>query len=208
MSMRSKVICFWSVVQIMIGFLLLGGTVFLSTAVLPRIRANVAMVGDKVSDAAAALRAVNASYCQSATNLFNAAENLADVSKTLGQIGWNLKETGRSLHFDVPVMKQLNGVGDSVREIGRGIVNVSVSILTQSNIIRGYRSDGHVKTALLISDSAKMLDDVAVLLKSIRSMTAYDWFVCALGVLVSILFITNGLVLVSIASRFREEDVR
>ena len=204
MSMRSKVICCWSVVQILIGFLLLGGTVFLSTSVLPGIRANVAMVGDKVSDAADALRAVNASYCQSATNLFNAAENLADVSKTLGQIGWNLKETGRGLHFDVPVMKQLNGVGDSVREIGRGIVNVSVSILTQSNIIRGYRSDGHAKTALLISDSAKMLDDVAVLLKSSRSMTAYDWFVCAFGALVSLLFIMNGLVLLSIARPYRD----
>ena len=197
--MKNKVICFWSVVQILIGLLLLGGTVFVSTAVMPKIRANVALVGDKVSDAADAIRAVNASYCQSATNLFNAAENLVEVSKTLGQIGWNLKETGRGLHFDVPVVKQLNGVGDSVTEIGKGIVNVSVSIRTQSNIIRGYRSDGHEKTSLLLADSAKMLDDVAVLLKNSRSMNAYDWFVCAFGALVSLLFIMNGLVLVSIA---------
>lgn len=197
--MKNKVICFWSVVQILIGLLLLGGTVFVSTAVMPKIRANVAMVGDKVSDAAEALRAVNASYCQSATNLFNAAENLVEVSKTLGQIGWNLKETGRSLHFDVPVVKQLNGVGDSITEIGKGIVNVSVSILTQSNIIRGYRSDGHEKTSLLLADSAKMLDDVAVLLKNSSSLNAYDWFVCVLGALVSLLFIMNGLVLLSIS---------
>ena len=202
--MKNKVICFWSVVQILIGLLLLGGTVFVSTAVMPKIRANVAMVGDKVSDAADAIRAVNASYCQSATNLFNAAENLAEVSKTLGQIGWNLKETGRSLHFDVPVVKQLNGVGDSVTEIGKGIVNVSVSIRTQSNIIRGYRSDGHEKTSLLLADSAKMLDDVAVLLKNSRSMNAYDWFVCVFGALVSLLFIMNGLVLVSIVRTRRD----
>lgn len=202
--MKNKVICFWSVVQILIGLLLLGGTVFVSTAVMPKIRANVAMVGDKVSDAADAIRAVNASYCQSATNLFNAAENLVEVSKTLGQIGWNLKETGRSLHFDVPVVKQLNGVGDSITEIGKGIVNVSVSIRTQSNIIRGYRSDGHEKTSLLLVDSAKMLDDVAELLKNSRSMTAYDWFVCVFGALVSLLFIMNGLVLVSIARPHRD----
>lgn len=202
--MKNKVICFWSVVQILIGLLLLGGTVFVSTAVMPKIRANVAMVGDKVSDAADAIRAVNASYCQSATNLFNAAENLVEVSKTLGQIGWNLKETGRSLHFDVPVVKQLNGVGDSITEIGKGIVNVSVSIRTQSNIIRGYRSDGHEKTSLLLVDSAKMLDDVAELLKNSRSMTAYDWFVCTFGALVSLLFIMNGLVLVSIARTRRD----
>ena len=202
--MKNKVICFWSVVQILIGLLLLGGTVFVSTAVMPKIRANVAMVGDKVSDAADAIRAVNASYCQSATNLFDAAENLVEVSKTLGQIGWNLKETGRSLHFDVPVVKQLNGVGDSVTEIGKGIVNVSVSILTQSNIIRGYRSDGHEKTSVLLSDSAKMLDDIAAMLKNGRSMNAYDWFVCILGALVSLLFIMNGLVLVSIARTRRD----
>ena len=202
--MKNKVICFWSVVQILIGLLLLGGTVFVSTAVMPKIRANVAMVGDKVSDAADAIRAVNASYCQSATNLFNAAENLAEVSKTLGQIGWNLKETGRSLHFDVPVVKQLNGVGDSVTEIGKGIVNVSVSIRTQSNIIRGYRSDGHEKTSMLLADSAKMLDDVAAMLKNSRSMNAYDWFVCVFGALVSLLFIMNGLVLVSIARTRRD----
>lgn len=202
--MKNKVICFWSVVQILIGLLLLGGTVFVSTAVMPKIKANVAMVGNKVSDAADAVRAVNASYCQSATNLFNAAENLVEVSKTLGQIGWNLKETGRSLHFDVPVVKQLNGVGDSVTEIGKGIVNVSVSIRTQSNIIRGYRSDGHEKTSLLLADSAKMLDDVAELLKNSRSMNAYDWFVCVFGALVSLLFIMNGLVLVSIARPHRD----
>ena len=202
--MKNKVIGFWSVVHILIGLLLLGGTVFVSTAVMPKIRSNVALVGDKVSDAADALRAVNASYCQSATNLFNAAENLVEVSKTLGQIGWNLKETGRGLHFDVPVVKQLNGVGDSVAEIGKGIVNVSVAIRTQSNIIRGYRSDGHAKTSLFISDSAKMLDDVAALLKNSRSVSAYDWFVCALGALVSLLFIMNGLVLLSISRPRRD----
>ena len=202
--MKNKVIGFWSVVQILIGLLLLGGTVFVSTAVMPKIRSNVALVGDKVSDAADALRAVNASYCQSATNLFAAAENLRQVSTTLGTIGWNLKETGRSLHSDVPLLKQINGVGNSINEIGKGLVNVSCAILAQSNIIRDYRSVGHVKTSALLADYSVMLDDLSRTLKESQSVCTYAWLVCAFGGAVSLLFVMNGFILISIAGLRRD----
>ena len=202
--MRNRTVYFWSGIQIAVGLLMLCGTVIVSAAVLPRIRSEVEQVGNWVSDAAEALRAVNASYCQSATNLFSAAENLAQVSSTLGGIGWNLKETGRSLHSDVPLLKQINGVGNSINEIGKGLVNVSCAILAQSNIIRDYRSVGHVKTSALLADYSVMLDDLSRTLKESQSVCTYAWLVCAFGGAVSLLFVMNGFILISIAGLRRD----
>lgn len=196
---KNVAVSFWSGVQIAVGMLMLGVTVYVSASVLPRIRSEVDMIATRVSDSSDALRAVNASYCRSATNLFSAAENLSQVSSTLGSIGWNLKETGRSLHSNAPVLKQFNGVGNSINEIGKGLVNVSCAILAQSNIIRDYKSDGHVRTSSLLVGYSSMLDDLSVALRENATIVVYAWFVCAFGAIVALLFILNGIVLLSLA---------
>jgi len=197
--MRRKVVYLGASVQILIGLLLLCGAVFVQTVILPQIKGKVCEIGDKVSEAAEALRAADAAYCQSATNLFSAAENLVQTSSALGSIGWNLKETGRGLHFKVAVLNQINGLGDNICEIGSGVVNIACAIRAQGNIVKDYKNGVHVRVSGLLLDYAATLDDVARMLKDSRAVSVYDWFVCAVGVLVSLLFITNGLILISIA---------
>lgn len=202
--MKNKMIYFCSVIQMAVGFLLLCVTICMTAVFLPRAGAEVRRIGDKVADASEALREVNASYCQSATNLFAAAENLRQVSTTLGTIGWNLKETGRSLHYTAPVLNQINGVGDSVNEIGKGLVNIACAILTQSRIIRNYKSVGHVKTSSLLVEYSEALKDTSGLLRNSRAVTLACWIVCGFGLAVSLLLIMNGIVLICLGDSQRD----
>ena len=205
--MKNKMIYIWSGLQIVIGILLLLGTTYMAMTFLPTVKDAVRQTGEHLAEAATALRGNNAFYCASATNLFTLGESMEDVAQNFDVIGRDVMKTGARIHFDVPVLNKVNDVGNSVHAIGEVIINVAAALRKERNVIEDYRNVVHPQNANTLNDTAGTLMDLSVFLQDGSAVDAFSLYVCILGGLLSLLFVMNGVILVSMPSLFCHSTV-
>lgn len=193
--MRAKSIYIWSGVQIVIGVLLLLGTAHMAIAVLPRFNANAGKMEGAVVDAAKAVKAANVACSESEANLVALTRTLEDVADRFDEVGSTVSIAGGKLHFDLPGLKALNGVGESIRGVGKDVANIAANIREQSKSFNNYLKDGHPHLTASLSEASMVLDDIASRLKDGREIFVCGLYLCFLGFVVSLLFITNGIIL-------------
>ena len=205
--MRVKAIYIWASIQIVIGLLLFVGTAYMSTSFLPSIKDAARQTGENLAEAATALRGNNAFYCASATNLFALSESVEDVARNFDVIGREVMKTGAKIHFDVPVLNKVNDVGNSVHAIGKDIINVATAIRKEREVIEDYRNVVHPQNSNALNDTAKTLEDVSGLMQDGSAVDVFSLYVCILGGLLSLLFVMNGVILISTPSFFGHSTV-
>ena len=169
----------------------------MATSFLPTIKNTARQTGENLAEAATALRGNNAFYCVSATNLFALSESMEDVARNFDVIGREVMKTGAKIHFDVPVLNKVNDVGNSVHAIGKDIINVATAIRKEREVIEDYRNVVHPQNSNALNDTAKTLEDVSGLMQDGSAVDVFSLYVCILGGLLSLLFVMNGIMLVS-----------
>ena len=195
MNIRTKVVYIWAGIQIVAGVSLFVGTTYMATSFLPTIKKAVRQTGENLSEAATALRGNNAFYCASATNLFALSESMEDVARNFDVIGREVMKTGEKIHFDVPVLDKVNEIGYSVHAIGKDIINVAASIRKEREVIDDYRNVAHPKNSNVLNDTAETLEGLSGLMQDESAIDGFSLYVCLLGVLMSLLFVMNGVIL-------------
>ena len=195
MNIRVKAVYIWAGIQIVVGLSLFVGTTYMATSFLPTIKKAVRQTGENLSEAATALRGNNAFYCASATNLFALSESMEDVARNFDVIGREVMKTGAKIHFDVPVLNKVNDVGNSVHAIGIDILNVATAMRKEREVIEDYRNVVHPQNSNALNDTAETLEDVSGFMQDGSAIDGFSLYVCLLGVLLSLLFVMNGVIL-------------
>ena len=207
MKIRTKVGYVWAGIQIVIGLLLFVWTAYMATTFLPTIKTAVRQAGENLAEAATAVRGCNAFYCASATNLFALSESMEDIARNFDVIGREVMKTGAKIHFDVPVLNKVNDVGNSVHAIGAVIINVAVALRKERDVIEDYRNVVHPQNSNMLNDAAETLTDMSVLAQDGSAIDGFLLYICLLGGLLSLLFVMNGVILISMPSFFCHSTV-
>ena len=193
--------------QIVVGVLLLVGTVGLTTTAYRTVRDESEQLAANLSASAEALESLRATYEQSATSLFGLTEAMDDVSAKLVVVSGAISETGRRfseygkveesplLSMLKPFTEWFKSSGEKLKEVGRDVRAVSVALSGQSEAIKTYRADGHDKTMDAITKTAESLRHAMQMLDNGNSAARWCGFVCLLGFCVSMLFFANGMLL-------------
>ena len=193
--------------QIVVGVLLLVGTVGLTTTAYRTVRDESEQLAANLSASAEALESLRATYEQSATSLFGLTEAMDDVSAKLVVVSGAISETGRRfseygkveesplLSMLKPFTEWFKSSGEKLKEVGRDVRAVSVASSGQSEAIKTYRADGHDKTMDAITKTAESLRHAIQMLDNGNSAARWCGFVCLLGFCVSMLFFANGMLL-------------
>ena len=193
--------------QIVVGALLLVGTVGLTTTAYRTVRDESEQLAANLSASAEALESLRATYEQSATSLFGLTEAMDDVSAKLVVVSGAISETGRRfseygkveesplLSMLKPFTEWFKSSGEKLKEVGRDVRAVSVALSGQSEAIKTYRADGHDKTMDAITKTAESLRHAIQMLDNGNSAARWCGFVCVLGFCVSMLFFANGMLL-------------
>ena len=193
--------------QIVVGVLLLIGTIGLTTTAYRTVRDESEQLAANLSASAEALESLRATYEQSATSLFGLTEAMDDVSAKLVVVSGAISETGRRfseyskveesplLSMLKPFTEWFKSSGEKLREVGRDVRSVSVALSGQSEAIKTYRADGHDKTMDAITKTAESLRHAMQMLDNGNSAARWCGFVCLLGFCVSMLFFANGMLL-------------
>lgn len=193
--MKSKTIYVWSGVQIVIGVLLLFGTAYMAISVLPNVKSSVRQTSKTFAETAYALKGIKETYCESSEILFSLTESLKDLPDELETISRNVTGMGRNFKFDIPILEKLNWVGVSMCSIGEKIDCVAEAIREQRDKIGEYQKTYHSQSCDALNDAVQTVDDIAKHVGDDRAFDVYCGYICLLGGVVSLLFITNGVVL-------------
>ena len=205
--MKQTLVKIVAVLQIVVGVLLLVGTVGLTTTAYRTVRDESEQLAANLSASAEALESLRATYEQSATSLFGLTEAMDDVSAKLVVVSGAISETGRRfseygkveesplLSMLKPFTEWFKSSGEKLREVGRDVRSVSVALSGQSEAIKTYRADGHDKTMDAITKTAESLRHAMQMLDNGNSAARWCGFVCLLGFCVSMLFFANGMLL-------------
>jgi len=205
--MKQTLVKIVAVLQIVVGALLLVGTVGLTTTAYRTVRDESEQLAANLSASAEALESLRATYEQSATSLFGLTEAMDDVSAKLVVVSGAISETGRRfseygkveesplLSMLKPFTEWFKSSGEKLREVGRDVRSVSVALSGQSEAIKTYRADGHDKTMDAITKTAESLRHAMQMLDNGNSAARWCGFVCLLGFCVSMLFFANGMLL-------------
>ena len=205
--MKQTLVKIVAALQIVVGVLLLVGTVGLTTTAYRTVRDESEQLAANLSASAEALESLRATYEQSATSLFGLTEAMDDVSAKLVVVSGAISETGRRfseygkveesplLSMLKPFTEWFKSSGEKLKEVGRDVRSVSVALSGQSEAIKTYRADGHDKTMDAITKTAESLRHAMQMLDNGNSAARWCGFVCLLGFCVSMLFFANGMLL-------------
>lgn len=205
--MKQTLVKIVAALQIVVGVLLLVGTVGLTTTAYRTVRDESEQLAANLSASAEALESLRATYEQSATSLFGLTEAMDDVSAKLVVVSGAISETGRRfseygkveesplLSMLKPFTEWFKSSGEKLKEVGRDVRAVSVALSGQSEAIKTYRADGHDKTMDAITKTAESLRHAMQMLDNGNSAARWCGFVCLLGFCVSMLFFANGMLL-------------
>ena len=205
--MKQTLVKIVAALQIVVGVLLLVGTVGLTTTAYRTVRDESEQLAANLSASAEALESLRATYEQSATSLFGLTEAMDDVSAKLVVVSGAISETGRRfseygkveesplLSMLKPFTEWFKSSGEKLKEVGRDVRAVSVALSGQSEAIKTYRADGHDKTMDAITKTAESLRHAMQMLGNGNSAARWCGFVCLLGFCVSMLFFANGILL-------------
>ncbi len=205
--MKQTLVKIVAALQIVVGVLLLVGTVGLTTTAYRTVRDESEQLAANLSASAEALESLRATYEQLATNLFGLTEAMDDVSAKLVVVSGAISETGRRfseygkveesplLSMLKPFTEWFKSSGEKLKEVGKDVRAVSVALSGQSEAIKTYRADGHDKTMDAITKTAESLRHAMQMLGNGNSAARWCGFVCLLGFCVSMLFFANGMLL-------------
>lgn len=205
--MKQTLVKIVAALQIVVGVLLLVGTVGLTTTAYRTVRDESEQLAANLSASAEALESLRATYEQSSTSLFGLTEAMDDVSAKLVVVSGAISETGRRfseygkveesplLSMLKPFTEWFKSSGEKLKEVGRDVRTVSVSLSGQSEAIKTYRADGHDKTMDAITKTAESLRHAMQMLDNGNSAARWCGFVCLLGFCVSMLFFANGMLI-------------
>lgn len=209
--MRQILVKFAAALQIVVGALLLIGTMGLTTTAYRAVPVKSEQLAENLSAATEALESLRATYEQSTTSLFGLTEAMDDVSAKLVVVSRAISETGRRfseygkveesplLGMLKPFMEWFKSSGEKLREVGRDVRSVSLALNDQSEAIKTYRDDGHDKMLDAITKTAESLRHAMRMMDNGSSAARWCGFVCLLGFCVSMLFFTNGALLYMLA---------
>lgn len=217
--------------QIVIGALLLGGTVCLTGSAYRTVREESAQLATNLVVAADALVSARETYARSATNLFALTGTMDDVGGKLGGVGRKTTDTGKLFEdqankilapldgrigrwasFLLPIVENLKSIaiwcrnsGEKLREIGDDVTSVAESLKGQGKAIEDYRDNGHEKSLAVMAETAESLRHTVAILNR-GSVGRWCGFVCLLGFCVSMLFFANGALLIVFAREGRGRE--
>ncbi len=218
-----------AVLQIVVGALLLGGTVCLTGSAYRTIREESGQLSANLAAAATALESARGTYAQSATNLFALTGTMDDVGVKLGAVAGKISDTGKLFeeqadkildHLDsrvgkaaaflIPIVEKLHSIaawckssGEKLQEIGSDVSSVAGSIEGQGKAIEDYRDNGHEKSLAVMAETAESLRRAEAILNG-NSAERWCGFVCVLGFCVSMLFFANGALMFAFAKEERK----
>ena len=187
-------------VQIAIGLLLLGGTLYMATSLIPQVRDVFRQTSENLADAACAIRGANESYCEFTTNSLSMVEQMEDARRRVEGIGRQVDGWGKTLHSDKPVFNMVNDTGDMVRDLGKGVLIIAEVIRLVRDKVNRHYYYVHPQINKSLNDSAVMLQDVSVIMQG-GTTTKVCWYIWLLGALVSLLFVMKGLVLFAVENK-------
>ena len=210
--MRQMLVKIVAVLQIVVGALLLSGTVGLTTTAYRTVRDESEQLVVNLSAAASALESLRTTYEQSAANLFGLTGTMDGVSSKLTDVSEKLLRTGELFTYYgkkceetalgrlfQPLAEWFRSPGDKLTDIGRDVASISRALKVQGETIKTYREDGHEKTLAVMSESVESLRHAIRMLDNGSSAARWCGFVCILGFCVSMLFFANGMLLVLFA---------
>ena len=177
--------------QIGIGVLLLIGTICLMLTAYQTVKDKSRQITKNLSAAGDALESWRTTYAQSATNLFGLIGTVNDISTKLSDVSAKVSRTGE-LFAKVPFAK---GAGEKWTDVGFDIASIAKALKRQGEIIEGYHDNRHEKVLIALSETITSLRLTTQMLDDDSSAGKWCGFVCVLGFFVSLLFITNGLLL-------------
>ena len=192
--MKRTLINIVAILQIIIGGLLMIGTIGFTQTAYQTIRDESRQITENLSAAADVLESWRTLYAQSATNLFSFTGAINDVSTTLGDVSERVSQMGEWLK-KLPLLK---GTGEKWKDVGIDIASKSETLKRQSEAIEDYRNDGHEKCLLALSKISKTVESLRNTIRKLdggRSAVRLCGFVCILGFCVAMLFFTNGALL-------------
>ena len=202
LNLKRTLIKIVAVLQIVIGGLLMVGTIGLTQTAYQTVRDESRQLTDNLSAAADALESWRATYAESATNLFGFTGTINDVSAKLGGVSEKVFRMG-----ELFTKLRLKGTGEKWKDVGIDIASISETLKRQGEAIEGYRDDGHEKALLAMSKTVESLRHTIRRIDGGRSAGRWCGFVCILGFCVSMLFFTNGALLL-IVNRLGSKDSR
>ena len=150
--------------------------------------------GKSLADAAEAVREDNKTYNEVVTIVFSLREFIGDNAQDIGAFGNQVVSTGLRLHLDC------------IRDIGTSIVRGVATLRKGLGVVDEFRDNAHPQNSRSINDAAAALDEVSKLMLNGSKVETYGGWVCRVGVLVSLLFVMNGLVLLVIGNNNSGRD--
>ena len=198
------------VLQFFVGALLLVGTIGFMLPAFLVFRDESRQLSSNLTAAADALDASSMTYLHSATNLFcltgamdDVAVKLVGVSETIYEVGnrfINYGNTDESWYGKIlPFTSWFRSSGENLKEVASDVESVSKALCGQSEAIKNYRKSGHEKSLLAMSKTVESLRRAAQFLDDEQSTGRWCFFVCVLGICVSVLFFANGCLLLVVA---------
>ena len=218
-----------AVLQIVVGTLLLGGTVCLTGSAYRTIREESGQLATNLAAAAAALESARGTYAQSATNLFALTGTMNDVGGKLDGVAGKISDTGKlfkelsekllaPLDNKVgkmaanwfPIVERFQSIaswgknsGEKLQDIGNDVSSVATALQGQGKAIEDYRDNGHEKSLAVMAETAESLRHAEAILNG-NSAERWCGFVCVLGFCVSMLFFANGALMFAFAKEERK----
>ena len=185
--------------QIVIGALLIVGTICLTLTGDRTVRDESKRFAANLSASADALDSSRMSYEQSAANLYGLTGTMDDIAKKLHDVSESILATGAQfVNYGegkfFPFKEWFKNSGEKLKEVGDDVVAVSDALKGQSKIINDYREEGYTKSLEAMSKISESLRRTAQALDSDNS-SRWCGFVCLLGFCVSMLFFSNGVLL-------------
>ena len=176
--------------QIVTGALLLVGTVGLTLTAYRTVQDESNQLTDNLTATADALESLRMTYEQSATNLFGLTDTIDDISTKLGDVSQKISRTGEL--FTIFMLKD---AGEKWKDVGKDVASISETLKRQGEVIADYRDDGHEKALLAISKTVESLYHAIRILDGGCSAGQWCGYICLLGFCVSMLFFSNGALL-------------
>lgn len=200
-----------AVLQLILGALLLTGTIGITLTAFQTVRNESAQLADNLTTAADALESSREAYMQSASSLFGLTDAMDDVGGKLVDVSEAILEVGRrftnygktedSAWYGkvLPFTEWFRNSGERLKEVADDVESVSKALSGQSQAIKNYRENAYEKSLAAISKSVDSLRRSAQILDGGRSAKLWWGFVCILGFCVSMLFFANGILLMILA---------
>ena len=206
-NMKRTLIKIVAVLQIVIGGLLMVGIVGLTQPAYRTVRDEFRELSKNLIKSADALDSSRMSYEQSAVSLFSLTGAMDDVAEKLSGASVVVLRTGEWFasygagnahsHWGKirPFREWFKDSGEKLKEVGCSVETVSEVLKGLSKTTKDYRENRYEKALEALSKDAESLRHIAQVIDCEPLIVCGCSFICLLGFCGSLLFFTNGALL-------------